>query len=265
METIPPCHHHLQLPPVLHSRMSPQTSLPLQILYPPLQQVTNLNSIITCLSRHLDEIFLSQSQPQPSPPASLPNPSFPCHHCDYSSSTSRGLNSHISKKHKQEVLRENPFVDIGDVSPSVDHRSIPSPSPSIPLDSFSTSSSTLHAISCMECSVTFYNESDLKHHMDTSHAPGISPDKLPFPNKAVPQLPCYDCDNTFNNSHDLGNHLLHNHNLTFPCPHCGIILPEREELIHLHRNWCPSKQCPGSPVCASFCHFDAVAAGDTLF
>ena len=225
------------------------------------QKIGHLEAIITSLSKRIDEISLTQSQPQPSPPPPVPHPTFPCDHCDYLSTTSAGLKTHISKKHKKETLRENP-MNVSDIHLSVVHRSDPEPSPSIPLDTILTPSNDT---SCSECSGMFDNQNDLMDHINTNHASDRAPKELPFPNQDVPQLPCYDCENIFNNSHDLGNHLLQIHNLTFPCPHCGIILPQREELIHLHSDRCPPMECPGSPSCASVCLFDVVAEDGALF
>ena len=184
------------------------------------QQVTELNSIISDLSKRLDDIVLSQSQTQPSQPASSPHSPFPCDHCEYSSSTSRGLKSHMTKKHKQENLREDPYSDTSDITLSMDHRSNPAPSPSIPLNS-----------------------------MDT-----------------LPPFPCYYCDDTFQTIENLGNHINETHNLTNPCPHCGMTLPANEHILNHHRSFCTKLiECPGSPVCGTKCHFNIVAGGGALF
>ena len=139
------------------------------------QQVTHLESVITCLSKCLNEISLSQSQHQNSPPPSLPPLSFHCDHCDYSSTTSHGLKTCLSRKHKQETLRENLSVDFDYTSLSVDHRTNPAPSPSIPLDTLFNPSPSPQAISCSECREIFCNQSDLKIHIETSHASQIAP------------------------------------------------------------------------------------------
>ena len=90
------------------------------------QQVTHLESVIAWLSKCLNEISLSQSQYQNSPPSSLPPLSFHCDHCHYSSTTSHGLKTCLSRKHKQETLRENLSVDFDYTSLSVAN---PAPSP----------------------------------------------------------------------------------------------------------------------------------------
>ena len=192
------------------------------------QQVAHLSSLIACISKRLDEISLSKSQPEAAPPLS-----FPCTQCEYLSSTSKGLNAHISKKHKVDILRENPSPDIADLPLPVIHRNCPAPSPSIPLESIST----------------------LPHNASLYPVP-----ELPFPNQGIPNLKCDDCENVFTNSHDHGNHLLQAHNLSSPCTHCDTIVPEQDELLLLHRDWCPVTQCPGSlPCSSSLCFIDEIA------
>jgi hypothetical protein len=89
---------------------------------------------------------------------------FQCTQCDYESSTSTALKTHVTKKHKSERLRESREKDLEVSLTSCEERA-DEPSPS-------SSPCTLHNIAkytCEMCLDTFTETDDFKKHMIMYH------------------------------------------------------------------------------------------------
>ena len=179
-------------------------------------EVDDLKSLVASLSNSLSMALL-HSTPDETSINTINTKPFQCEQCDYAATSSTVLKRHNSMKHKPEVLRESPCNDISQYihSPAEEERN----------EHFTISPSSVQS-------------------PDLSLADSfIIPD--PDPNEGYVCI-TKDCGYTSFDFHELIEHTnLFNHN--DPCPHCGVSIPNIDELYNHHFEHC--LPCPGPPHC----------------
>ena len=170
-----------------------------------------------------------------------------CDLCDYTASSSTGLKSHISKKHKRSS-QSSPEVERSDenLSDSL-HVSLPPVEREEPVVGFSHQALEEGSINCdwIYCNYVANSASDMIKHVGAVHTITSS---FVFPNSSEREA-CEWCGIEFFMDHTYAMHMYNNHHLGFECDHCHEYLPGCEGgFLEIHMKLC-SAPCDGDPRC----------------
>ena len=172
--------------------------------------------------------------------------------CDYKTSSSTILKTHISRKHKDQL--QAPGREIERVT-SQDY-TLNLSVPGVERAELSTSSCSLLSVveesptMCEWCYCTFKTSStsDMMKHVIAAHT--ITTDFV-FPESCV-KIDCPEgeeiCDKEFFLDQTFAMHVYNVHKVGFRCDHCHTFIPGGDELQEIHMKLC-AFPCSGDPKC----------------